>query len=276
MTLTRRLADRNGLRSTNGSTPMLAAWERAVKANLALFGAIGVVAVGSSACDNRVHMKSFAQQRADMVAHIEESSRLPGSGFGTAGVSANILEAMRETKRHLFVPEKDRRLAYADRPVSIGQGQTISQPYIVALMTHLAGVEPGYTVLEVGTGSGYQAAILSRLVRKVCTIEIVKDLGEQASRRLQELGYQNVDVRIGDGYAGWPECSPFDAIIVTAALDHVPRPLIDQLKASGRLVMPVGPSGRVQNLMVVEKLSSGQTKTHSVAPVRFVPFTRNK
>jgi protein-L-isoaspartate(D-aspartate) O-methyltransferase len=255
---------------------MLAMWERAVRTHLALFGAIGMMAVGSSACDDRVPEESFAKQRAEMVAHIAQTSKSRGSGFGTAGVPANILDAMRETKRHLFVPENDRRLAYADRPVSIGQGQTISQPYIVALMTHLARVEPGQTVLEIGTGSGYQAAILARLVRKVCTIEIIKDLGEQASRRLRDLGYQNVDVRIGDGYAGWPECSPFDAIIVTAALDHVPPPLIAQLKIGARLVMPVGPSSSVQRLMVVEKLSSGQTKTRSVAPVRFVPFTRNK
>ena len=161
-----------------------------------------------------------------------------------------------------------------DGPVRIGQGQTISQPFIVALMTHLAAVKFDHTVLEVGTGSGYQAAILARLVRKVCTVEIVPPLAEAAVKVLRDLGYDNVSVKVGDGYHGWLECGPFDAVIVTAALGHVPPALIEQLKVGGRLVMPVGPARATQQLTVVEKIAEGQTKTRSVLLVRFVPFTR--
>ena len=143
-------------------------------------------------------------------------------------------------ERHLFIPERSCSLAYADRPIPIGLGQTISQPFIVALMTQLAEVAPDHVVLEVGTGSGYQAAILAHLVRKVCTIEIIPALAEAAAKTLRDLGYDNVSVRLGDGYGGWPECGPFDAIVVTAALGQPPPPLIEQLKVGGRLVMPVG------------------------------------
>lgn len=143
-------------------------------------------------------------------------------------------------------------------------------------MTHFANVKPDHAVLEVGTGSGYQAAILSKLAQKVCTIEIIPSLGKDAANRLRELGYQNVSVRVGDGYKGWSECGPFDAIIVTAALDHVPPPLIKQLKVGGRLVMPVGPVSGIQDLTVVDKTSPNHTKTRLVTPVRFVPFTRER
>jgi protein-L-isoaspartate(D-aspartate) O-methyltransferase len=142
-------------------------------------------------------------------------------------------------------------------------------------MTHLAEVKFDHAVLEVGTGSGYQAAVLARLVRRVCTIEIVPALGEVAARVLEHLGYDNVSVKVGDGYYGWPECGPFDAIVVTAALGHVPQPLIEQLKVGGLLVMPLGPSA-IQQLTVVEKIAPGQTKPRSVIPVRFVPFTRSQ
>jgi protein-L-isoaspartate(D-aspartate) O-methyltransferase len=183
---------------------------------------------------------------------------------------------MRQTKRHLFIPERSCSIAYADRPFPIGHGQTISQPFIVALMTQLAEVAPDHVVLEVGTGSGYQAAILARLARKVCTIEIMPPLAEAAAKTLRDLAYDNVSVRLGDGYGGWPECGPFDAIVVTAALGQVPPPLIEQLKVGGRLVMPVGAAYGTQHLTVVEKLAHDKTTTRAVALVRFVPFTRSR
>jgi protein-L-isoaspartate(D-aspartate) O-methyltransferase len=183
---------------------------------------------------------------------------------------------MQRTERHRFIPGASCSGAYADRPVSIGQHQTISQPYIVALMTHLAELKLDHTVLEVGTGSGYQAAILARLVQKVCTIEIIPSLGEAATRLLRNFGYENVSVKVGDGYHGWQECGPFDAIIVTAALEHVPLPLIEQLKVGGRLIMPVGPAQAIQQLTVVEKITEGKTKIRSAVLVRFVPFTRSR
>jgi protein-L-isoaspartate(D-aspartate) O-methyltransferase len=191
------------------------------------------------------------------------------------GISKSVLDAIGQTQRHRFIPGGSCSVAYADRPVSIGQGQTISQPVIVALMTHFANVRFDYTVLEVGTGSGYQAAILARLVQKVCTVEIIPLLAEAASKLLRNLGHDNVSVKVGDGYRGWPECGPFDAIIVTAALEHIPGPLIEQLKVGGRLVMPIGPAYATQQLTVVEKVAAGETKTRSVMPVRFVPFTRS-
>lgn len=219
---------------------------------------------------------NFSKQRAAMVENIRLHARSYTKELGKKGIASKVLEAMRQTKRHLFLPERYRKLAYADQAVSIGRGQTISQPFIVALMTHFANVKPDHAVLEVGTGSGYQAAILSKLAQKVCTIEIIPSLGKDAANRLRELGYQNVSVRVGDGYKGWSECGPFDAIIVTAALDHVPPPLIKQLKVGGRLVMPVGPVSGIQDLTVVDKTSPNHTKTRLVTPVRFVPFTRER
>ena len=218
----------------------------------------------------------YQAKRAAMVETIEAYARSLKGFVGEGGLSAPVLEAMAQTKRHMFIPERARGLAYADSPLAIGHGQTISQPFIVAAMTELAAVEPGHTVLEIGTGSGYQAAILARLAKKVCTIEIIRPLGEMAARQLRELGYANVSVRIGDGYKGWPECGPFDAVVVTAALGHVPPPLIEQLKIGGRLIMPVGPVGAVQYLTVLEKSGPGQTKSRRVGAVRFVPFTRER
>jgi protein-L-isoaspartate(D-aspartate) O-methyltransferase len=183
---------------------------------------------------------------------------------------------MGQTKRHLFIPERSCSIAYADRPIPIGHDQTISQPFIVALMTQLAELAPDDVVLEVGTGSGYQAAILAHLARKVCTIEIIPPLAEAAAKTLRDLAYDNVSVRLGDGYGGWPECGPFDAIVVTAALGQLPPPLIEQLKVGGRLVMPVGPAYTTQRLTVVEKIAPGKTTTRAVALVRFVPFTRSQ
>ena len=217
----------------------------------------------------------FARERAAMIDTIKSYGRSFTRPDGHRGVSDNVLTAMARTQRHLFVPEHQRSVAYADAPLPIGLGQTISQPLIVAMMTELADPRADHTVLEIGTGSGYQAAILSQLARKVCTVEIIKPLAEEAAALLKMLGHDNVSVRIGDGYRGWPECGPFDSIVVTAALDHVPQPLLDQLKVGGHLVMPVGPSG-YQQMTVVEKIAPTETRTHNVGLVRFVPFTREK
>jgi protein-L-isoaspartate(D-aspartate) O-methyltransferase len=181
-----------------------------------------------------------------------------------------VLDAMREVPRHRFVPEGYRGDAYADSPLPIGEGQTISQPYIVALMTSLLELDGDEKVLEIGTGSGYQAAVLARLVREVYSVEILRPLGEQARTTLEELGYDNVHVRVGDGYKGWPEKAPFDGIIVTAAPERIPEPLIEQLKVGGRLVIPVG--NFWQNLLVITKTADGVEK-RTVLPVRFVPMT---
>lgn len=181
-----------------------------------------------------------------------------------------VLNAMLKVDRHKFVPEEIRHLAYSDRPLPIGEGQTISQPYIVALMTELLELKKGDRVLEVGTGSGYQAAILAELADHVYTIEIIESLGRSAERLLREVGYRNIDAKIGDGYIGWEEFAPFDAIIVTAAPPHIPQPLLDQLKEEGRLVIPVG--GFYQNLKKITKVK-GQIKSQDIIPVVFVPMT---
>lgn len=184
-----------------------------------------------------------------------------------------VLQAMRQVPRHLFVPPGMESQAYRDHPLPIGDGQTISQPYIVAFMTELL-LEPGAAgrVLEIGTGSGYQAAVLSPLVKNVYSIEILPGLGEQAARRLKALGYKNVEVRIGNGYKGWPEQAPFDRIILTAAPPKVPQALIDQLRAGGRLIAPVGRPFMGQDLIVMDKSASGKITTRNVLPVAFVPM----
>lgn len=184
------------------------------------------------------------------------------------------LQAMRTVPRHLFVPSSLADSAYQDQPMPIGYGQTISQPYIVAYMTEVIRPKAGQKILEIGTGSGYQAAVLAEIVKQVYTIEIVPELGRTARERLQQLGYRNVQVRVADGYDGWPEQAPFDAIVVTAAADYIPPPLIRQLKDGGRMVIPVGSPFLVQTLMLVEK-EKGGIKTTSLTPVRFVPFRRS-
>ena len=184
-----------------------------------------------------------------------------------------VLEAMRRVPRHEFVPERLKSRAYIDMPLPIGYDQTISQPYIVAYMTELLDPQKEYKVLEVGTGSGYQAAVLAELVDQVYTIEIIKELGESAKKRLKRLDYKNVTVKIGDGYFGWEEHAPYDAIIVTAAPDHIPPLLLHQLKPGGKLCIPVGGRFRVQNLTLVQKTKSGSIMTRQVMPVRFVPLT---
>lgn len=186
----------------------------------------------------------------------------------------HVLQAMRDVPRHLFVPEGRRGSAYGDFPLPIGYGQTISQPYIVALMTELLEPEKDDVALEVGTGSGYQAAVLSRIVKEVYTVEIIPPLGKAAEKRLKEGAYENIKVKIGDGYYGWEEYALFDCIIVTAASDHIPPPLIRQLKRGGKMAIPVGSPFQVQNLMLVEKSGEGEIQTRNILPVRFVPFRR--
>ena len=185
-----------------------------------------------------------------------------------------VLRVMRETPRHLFIPENLRDLAYDDGPLPIGEGQTISQPYIVALMTELLELNGNERILEIGTGSGYQAAILSPLVKKVYSIEIVKFLAERAGKKLKKMQYHNVEVKWGDGFQGWAEYAPYDAIIVTAAPDQVPQILIDQMKIGGRLVLPVGTS--FQKLKVITKMEYGKVVEKNVISVRFVPMVDSK
>src|SRR6266540_402534 len=207
---------------------------------------------------------SAAQDRqARMVAELAAMARETGVETGRPRFRDAVMAAMGKVPRHRFVPFLQQIFAYDNRPLAIGEGQTISQPYIVALMTDLLDPKAGDTVLEVGTGSGYQAAVLAELVAKVYTIEIVEPLGKQAKRLLAELGY-----------GGWPEAAPFDSIIVTAAPAEVPRPLIDQLKPGGRMVIPVGGSSDVQQLLLLEKRPDGTATTKRTLPVRFVPLTR--
>lgn len=187
-----------------------------------------------------------------------------------------VLESLRNVKRHLFVPANVRERAYVDSALPIGYGQTISQPYIVALMTELINPKPDFKVLEIGTGSGYQAAILAKIVDQVYSIEIVTELGENVAKRFERLKIGNIKSKIDDGYYGWEEYSPFDAIVVTAASEHIPPPLIQQLKPGGKMIIPVGSPMQVQTLMLVEKNENGKIKTNSLLPVVFVPFTRKK
>ena len=185
------------------------------------------------------------------------------------------LNAMRKVPRHNFVPEDQVSNAYYDRPLPIGYGQTISQPYIVAYMTEIVKPKANYKVLEIGTGSGYQAAVLAEIVNKVYTIEIVSELGKQATTRLKNLNYKNIEVKIADGYNGWKEHAPFDAIVVTAAAEYIPPPLKEQLKDGGRMIIPVGSPFMTQQLMLIEK-NSGKYRTTNMMPVRFVPFKRSQ
>jgi protein-L-isoaspartate(D-aspartate) O-methyltransferase len=187
---------------------------------------------------------------------------------------ARVLAVMRATPRHLFVPKALERRAYEDTPMPIGYGQTISQPYIVASMTELLGIRPGDRVLEIGTGSGYQAAVLAQLAKEVYSIEIVEELGRQSRRLFEQLGHANIEVRVGDGYKGWPEKAPFDRIILTASPPEIPQSLIDQLKNGGRLVAPEGEAW--QELVVIDKDASGKVKKRAVYGVQFVPMVKGK
>ncbi len=208
-----------------------------------------------------------SERAAERKAMVDEQIHARGV------TNKSVLDAMRRVPRHKFVDAEWQRQAYDDHPLPIGHGQTISQPYIVALMTELLGLKPGDKVLEIGTGSGYQAAVLAELTTNVYTIEIVKPLAEQAQQRLKATGLSEANVRPGDGYYGIENRAPFDAIIVTAAADHIPPPLIKQLRPGGRMVIPIGPVHSTQRLVIVEKDPDGKVKTRSVLPVRFVPLT---
>jgi len=217
--------------------------------------------------------EQFARERAQMAEDIAAMARATRHETGRERFSPRVMDAMRKVPRHRFVPERSARDAYRNHPLPIGEGQTISQPYIVALSTDLIDPQPGDVVLEIGTGSGYQAAILAELVRDVYSIEIVERLGRRAAALLEALDYRNVEVRIGDGYRGWPERGPFDGIVVTAAAPFVPEPLITQLKPGGRMVIPVGAARGGQELLLIEKRGDGSTERRVVLLVHFVPMT---
>jgi protein-L-isoaspartate(D-aspartate) O-methyltransferase len=209
----------------------------------------------------------FEEARRQMV-----EDQIEGRGI----TDPRVLEAMRQVPRHEFVPAAYRSSAYSDRPLPIGLDQTISQPYIVALMTELVEPEPGDRLLEIGTGSGYQAAVAAELVSEVYSIEIIPELARSAAELLERLGVSNVVVRAGDGYVGWPEHGPFDGILVTAGAEHIPEPLVEQLKPGARMVIPVGDISTFQILKVVEKLPGGEVEITDITPVRFVPLRRNE
>jgi len=230
----------------------------------------------------------YTGPRAKMIETIIAHARFSGEALEDGTLDPCVLQVMRMVPRHAFLPKPgeveqtwwrrlvgdDPALAYSDRPLPIGYGQTISQPFIVALMTDLLRTEAGNTVLEIGTGSGYQAAVLSPLVARVCTIEIIPELAERAATTHGEIGYGNIEARTADGYHGWPECGPFDSIVVTAAASHIPPPLVQQLKPGGRMVIPVGPQFTVQHLTIVDKGTDGRVTTRQVLPVSFVPLVR--
>ncbi len=215
----------------------------------------------------------YAIDRAAMVAEIERYARLTRDHTGDQAFDNHVMRSMASVRRHEFVPDAKKRFAYENRPLPIGFGQTISQPYIVALMTDLIKPDSDDVVLEIGTGSGYQAAVLSGLVKSVYSIEIIEPLAENAAARLQRLGFDNVTTRLGDGYYGWSEHAPFDAIVVTAAASHVPSHLVRQLRRGGRMVIPVGGRFLTQQLLLVEKTETGEVKTRQIIPVIFVPLT---
>lgn len=212
--------------------------------------------------------------RKRLLREIKAEAKTIAGWFGRSSIDPRVLDALDSVPREEFVPPGAEGSAYANVPLPIGQGQTISQPFIVALMTDLLKPNSDDVVLEVGTGSGYQAAVLARLVRRVYTMEVIAELAGQAQERLARLGYRNVEVRHGDGYHGWTERAPFDGIVVTAAARDIPPPLVQQLKDGGRMVIPVGAAWRGQELMLVEKDGPGQTRARAVVPVAFVPLTR--
>ncbi|MBI5439123.1 MAG: protein-L-isoaspartate(D-aspartate) O-methyltransferase [Nitrosomonadales bacterium] len=215
----------------------------------------------------------FDAARRSMVDEVLSDAAETSSYSGSSALSPAVVAALEKVERHRFVPATLASVAYLNRPLPIGHGQTISQPFIVALMTDLMKVNKGDRVLEIGTGSGYQAAVLAEIAGAVYTIEIIEPLGKEAGERLKSLGYRNVETLVGDGYYGWPDAAPFDAIMVTAAASHVPPPLLKQLKPGGRMVVPLGTQFMTQYLMLIEKQQDGTLTTHQILPVRFVPLT---
>ncbi len=217
--------------------------------------------------------QDYTAARAKMADEIAAMARDTGAETGRSVFGVRVMNVLRKVERHRFVAPGDEASAYRNTPLAIGNGQTISQPYIVALMTELLELSGNEKVLEIGTGSGYQAAVLAELVPTVYTIEIVEPLGKLAAQRLAAAGYRNVVTRIGDGYQGWREAAPFDAIMVTAAAREVPPALIEQLKPGGKLVIPVGAQGSHQELLLITKATDGKSQTQRVLAVRFVPLT---
>jgi len=215
---------------------------------------------------------AYAPARRQMVDEIAAMARSTGAETGRREFSARVMDAMRKVPRHLFVSEDQAGSAYRNHPLPIGRGQTISQPYIVALTTDLVEPRKHHRVLEIGTGSGYQAAVLAELVEQVYTIEILEPLARTAEERLRALGYRNVHCRVGDGHAGWPEAGPYDGIVVTAAAERIPETLVRQLKPGGRMAIPVGAQHRSQDFMLLEKDARGNVTRKSVLPVMFVPM----
>lgn len=215
----------------------------------------------------------YSAARERMVRLIEQDVRETSSYLDKGQLDSGIMKVLAEVPRHQFVPADIRGRAYENRPLPIGYGQTISQPYIVAIMTDLIAPKPGHKALEIGTGSGYQAAVLSRLVERIYTMEIVEPLGNQATERLKRLGYDNIEVAVADGYYGWKEHAPFDIIIVTAAASHIPPPLIEQLKPGGKMIIPVGSRFMTQQLLLVDKDAENEITVRQILPVRFVPLT---
>ena len=224
-----------------------------------------------------VYLQDSSKQHPGFRERVEEREKMVSrdiEGYPYNPVSdIGVLNALRVVPRHLFVPESLSDLAYKNSPLPIGFNQTISQPYIVASMTELLDLQGDEKVLEIGTGSGYQAAVLAEICQQVFTIEIISELGMQAQKVLKELGYKNINIRIGDGYEGWPEEAPFDRIIVTCAPTNIPKPLIDQLRPGGMIVIPVGKAHEVQKLVVVVKTKNGKVYEREQYPVRFVPMT---
>ena len=220
--------------------------------------------------------QDFSAQRSRMVAEVEAMYADTGRETGLKSMSPAVRAALGRVERHRLIPDEEKSAAYANRPLPIGNGQTISQPYIVALSADLLAPRPDQVVLEVGTGSGYQAAVLAETVKQVYSIELIESLGRTAAQRLAQMGYRNIEVKIGDGYAGWPEKAPFDGIVVTAAAPHIPPALIAQLKTGARMVIPVGGDGFIQYLKVVTKRADGGYDEREIIPVRFVPLVPGK
>ena len=221
---------------------------------------------------NEIQSQDFATLRARLVAEVDSMYAETRGETGLAAMSPAVRAALGRVERHRLVPLAQQPAAYRNHPLPIGEGQTISQPYIVAVSTDLLGLKKEASVLEIGTGSGYQAAILAEVVTQVYSIEIIPSLGRAAAERLRILGYRNVEVKIGDGYAGWPEKAPFDGIVVTAAAPQVPPALVAQLKPGARMVIPVGGSGEIQYLKVIQRRADGGYDERRVLPVRFVPL----
>ena len=220
--------------------------------------------------------QDFAAQRSRMVAEVEAMYADTQRETGLQSMSPAVRAALGRVERHRLIPAEQQGAAYANRPLPIGSGQTISQPYIVALSADLLAPKPEHVVLEVGTGSGYQAAVLAEAVKQVYSIELIESLGRTAQQRLQQMGYRNIEVRIGDGYAGWPEKAPYDGIVVTAAAPTIPPALVAQLKPGGRMVIPVGGDGFIQYLKLLTKRADGGYDEREVIPVRFVPLVPGK